>query len=129
MEPFKLPDSARSVNARRAPCSSAASWAMRSAAESKRFVSRRRATKPTCTGFTIEIAARVEQVRLDGAPLVAEGGTTAEIHHPAEGSTRRIDMDSVYTVGRKKLPRRFRQHVDGGKAEPATARLAGDDPA
>src|SRR4051812_46753752 len=53
--------------------------------------------------LAVEVAVGIEQVRLDGATVVAEGRAPAEIEHPAKAPARRPDLDCVHTVRREQL--------------------------
>src|SRR5215207_2401233 len=75
----------------------------------------------------IEVALRVEQVRLEGAPLVAEGRSAAEIHHTIESPPRSNDLYGVDTVRGQQLARVPRLDVEGGESQQPSPRLSGHD--
>ena len=77
--------------------------------------------------LAVQVAVEVEQVRLEDAPAVLEGGLGPLVHHPAGPAAAPLDPHRVDPVGRQQLLRRHVGQVDRRDARSA-ARAARPGP-
>ncbi|MFM2046867.1 MAG: hypothetical protein RL383_944 [Actinomycetota bacterium] len=95
----------------------------------ERLLAAKEGEEPHRRGLTVEVARKVEQVRLDERVLrvTVEGGPSADVHRARVLGAVLADMDGgVHAVGGDAHPRRHR-HIRRGEADGAAALVTVDD--